>query len=104
MNKLSDSSRATIVLLIIAVFVVIVAGLSIRTNNAVLATIVVVIVGATFAIIGNIVNVTWLGPLERKQDQEEPPHYREARCSVPFAGLLKYLCGLSCARNESLPL
>jgi hypothetical protein len=101
MNKLSDSSRATIVLLIIAVFVVIVAGLSIRTNNAVLATIVGVVVGATFAIIGNIVNVTWLGPLERKQDREEQREERKLELSDKNKNLRRALYGeiLSLASN-----
>lgn len=68
---LTDSTRATIVLVMIVMLVVIVAGLAILTNNALLAGIVGIIVGATFGIVGNIVNVTWLGPLERKQGREE---------------------------------
>jgi hypothetical protein len=70
-TKLTDPVRVTIVLLIVVVLVVIVAGLAILTNNALLAGIVGIIVGATFGIIGNIVNVTWLEPLERKQARWE---------------------------------
>jgi hypothetical protein len=101
MIVLTDSTRATIVLLIIAVFVVIVAGLSILTNNAVLASIVGVIVGATFAIIGNIVNVTWLEPLKRKQDRGERQLERERELSDKNANLRRALCGeiISLASN-----
>jgi len=93
MVKLFDSSRATIVLLVIAVFVVIAAGLSILTNNAVLASIVGVIVGATFAIIGNIVNVTWLDPLKRKQDREERQGERGRELSDKNTNLRRALYG-----------
>ena len=93
MIVLTDSTRATIVLLIIAVFVVIAAVLSILTNNAVLASIVGVIVGATFAIIGNIVNVTWLEPLKRKQDRGERQLERERELSDKNANLRRALYG-----------
>jgi len=91
MVKLSDRSIATIVLLVIAAFVVIVAGLSILSNNPVLVSIVGVIVGATFLLIGNIVNVTWLDPLKRKQDREERQREWERELSYKNANLRRAL-------------
>ena len=70
-TKLSDGARAILVFCIIAIFALSVAIVAFVTNNAVLATIVGVIIGASFAIIGSIVNVTVLDPITRKQDREE---------------------------------
>lgn len=55
----------------VAVLVVTIAALSLLTNNVVLISITGIIVGATFTLLGNIINVAWLEPLQRKQRRKE---------------------------------
>ncbi|MGB9372136.1 MAG: hypothetical protein WCB79_09450 [Halobacteriota archaeon] len=65
----TDLSRVGIALLVgVVVLVVTVAALSLLTNNAVLISVTGIIVGATFTVVGNIINVAWLEPLRRNQE------------------------------------
>ncbi len=68
----SNLSSVSVALLVGAtVLVVTIAALSLLTNNVVLVSVTGIIVGATFTIIGNILNVAWLEPLRKKQEREE---------------------------------